>query len=278
MQEFHRLRFQKKFRGQSVRPVIVKLENFADKSTIFRNVYKLKGHNIFIREDLSRVTLKKQAELRPFLSEARKVDKKARLIHDCIMIKGTLYNKDKLDKLPLEVQRNTGCKKANGLTLFKGRNCPLSNLYDVQMTIDDVTYGSNEHYYQSQKCIEHNRPDIQVKVMKAPTGKKAMEEGKAVKATAEWTYTKGVSIMDKGASIKFQLDECRDFLLSTNGIIAEATTNGYWGIGIDIASSEALDIEKWSGSNLMGEILTNLRDSIIESLQSDGQMDTSGPG
>ena len=277
MREFHRLRYQKRVQGRSVRPVIVKLENFTDKAEIFRNVFKLKGQNIYVREDLSRETLKKQAELRPFLAQAKKMDKKARFIHDSILVNGSLYNREKLEKLPSDVKRNVGCRRGNGITLFKGKHCPLSNLFDVEFTVDNVVYRSNEHYYQSQKCIEMEKRDTYQKVMKAKTGHDAITLGRKVEAPTEWTYSRGVSIMEKGATAKFQVEECRDFLLSSSGIIAEATTNGYWGIGIDIGPPEALDMEQWHGSNLMGEVLTNLRDRLIESLQSDNVMDTTTP-
>ena len=165
------------------------------------------------------------------------------------------------------------------MTVFSGTPCALSNLHDVDIEIDGIKYNSSEQYYQSQKCRDLNRGDLAEKVMKAKSGYSSMTEGNALRPSKRWTCDRGVEIMKKGVRAKFALESCKQILLSKNGLIAEATRHKLWGTGVSFNRDAATDKNQWEGLNLMGEILTTLRDEIAESQRSNNNppMDISHP-
>ena len=247
-------------------PIMVQLIKADDKNAIFSNVSKLKGHNIYIREDFCPETKKKQAQLRPIFNLAKKHDKKTKFVQDKILYKGQFYGIDNISSIPLD-RSQASCVQGEGVTIFKGEDCPLSNLYNIQFKVGNETYGSTEHHYQSKKCLEHGENELAQRVLKAKTGREAMIIGARVRPTVEWTKSKGAEIMRMGAKAKYDLEVPKQFLLSTKGTIGEGTRNITWGIGCDIHSDDALNPEKWKGVNLMGEILTVIRNEIEEVTQ-----------
>jgi predicted NAD-dependent protein-ADP-ribosyltransferase YbiA (DUF1768 family) len=52
-------------------------------------------------------------------------------------------------------------------------------------------------------------------------------------------------------------------LLATgNKVLGEASSNKLYGTGIGLFSKDAADCSKWTGKNLMGKILSDIRDRL----------------
>ena len=260
--DFHRLGSKKRLVRGKGRPIMIRLVRTLDKIEVFKRASKLKGTDLYIREDVCRETQLKRAPLVPFLKLARRYDKKARFIEDKLLFKGELFDSNNIAKLPLSMDE-VGCRRAKGVTLFQGESCPLSNLYMSEITIEGVTYASNEHFYQYQKCSELGAEDLAKAVLEAKTGRNAMFIGQKLRPPNDWAYESGANIMKIGVAAKFEKEELKDYLLATVGIIGEATKGRKWGIGWGLHSQEAVSIDKWTGSNLMGGILTDLRDQLL---------------
>lgn len=197
------------------------------------------------------------------LKLVRKIDKRARFVNDCILFKGQLYNKTNIHTIPGVNIQQASCVRGNGITLFSGSLCPLSNLYPVPFEVDGETYQSSEHFYQVKKCEDLGNVELSNKIQIAPTTRDAMFLGKSLQPDHNWLCTTGNAIMRRGVERKFAVEEMRDYLLSTNGIIGEATKNPHWGIGHNLNAEEGKNIANWTGSNALGDILTNLRDELI---------------
>ena len=220
---------------------------------MYKNAKHLKGSNVYLK-DVTKETAQKQEELKPYLMEAKKEDRSSRFVYDKIKFKGKLYGVDDKQELTRYL-KNPGCRIRNNITCFTGELCPLSNLYAVQITIDNENYKSVEHFYQSAKCAAHGKEELASKIKHARSGREAMNLGRAVRGTREWLETGGIDIMTKGVKAKFSIKHMREYLNSTTNVIAEATRNMFWGIGHGINDDEAEVIELWQGSNTMGEIL-----------------------
>ena len=253
------------FKKGSCRPIIVRLVCFQDKIQMYRQARNLKGTRIYIKDDFSKAILDKQEELRPYLIAARKEDRRARFVNDKIRFKGGLYGKEDIEKLGASLKK-PGCKVEGRITLFSGELCPLSNLYNVKLTVDNEIYQSNEHFYQSKKCEAFGKEELAAKVRKAKTGREAMFLGREVRSTLPWLRKEGIRLMRKGAMAKFSNQEMRNYLLNTTDIIAEGTNNVFWGIGLNFSSQEAFLVEHWEGSNTMGTILMEIRDEIRDAM------------
>ena len=262
IQRCHRL--GRRVDGRS-RPLIIRLTLYPDKLQMFKNARHLRGTNLILRDDLCKETLQKQAQLRPVLAVAKRHDQKAKFVNDKILFRGSLYGKESLHKFPIDLQQ-ASCKRGNGVTIFSGELCPLSNLYPCEITIDNKTYASTEHYYQSKKCESMGKADVAKTILRTPTPRQAMFMGKETQPPIDWYYSKGKEIMAEALRAKFENETLRDYLLSTIGILGEATRGKIWGIGYNIHESSAAHLNEWSGSNLMGDLLTTLRDEIASSL------------
>lgn len=262
IQRCHRL--GKKVEGKS-RPLIIRLASYPDKVQMFKNAKYLRGTNLILRDDLCKETLQKQAQLRPVLAIAKRHDQKAKFVNDKILFRGSLYGKENLQDFPIDLQQ-ASCKRGNGVTIFSGELCPLSNLYPCEITVNNKTYASSEHYYQSKKCESMGKTDVAKTILRTPSPRQAMFIGKGTQPQVEWYYSKGKELMAEALRAKFENEVLRDYLLSTVGILGEATHSKIWGIGYNINESSASRLNEWSGSNLMGELLTTLRDEIASSL------------
>ena len=243
------------------RPFIIRFVNYQDKIKMFQNARHLRGTKIILKDDICRNTQRKQAALKPILALAKHHDNKARFINEKILFHGQVYGQDDLNHMPLETETAT-CRKGNGVTIFSGELCPLSNLHPITLFIDGKPYASSEHYYQTEKCLDLGNERLADQVYHAVTAREAMDAGKTLRPTKEWSETTGAAIMTKAAKVKFQNEKLQNYLLATTGAIGEGTQHPVWGIGVSMHTHGATLVNNWTGSNLMGKILTELREDI----------------
>jgi ribA/ribD-fused uncharacterized protein len=76
-----------------------------------------------------------------------------------------------------------------------------------------------------------------------------------------------------------------DALLNTSGLLVEASpSDTMWGIGLHERAARNIPEEKWHGLNLLGKILTQVRDDIILEVEEacmnegDGEIHSNGNG
>ncbi len=72
--------------------------------------------------------------------------------------------------------------------------------------------------------------------------------------------------MRTGNRAKFtQNAALRDQLLATRGttLVEASPYDKIWGIGLDAKDPRALDASQWKGLNLLGKILTELREELL---------------
>lgn len=161
---------------------------------------------------------------------------------------------------------------------FYAKDCiyfEFSNFYPTKVIIDDNTYPSTEHYYQSQKFIYEGANEQTQKyakiVSEQTTPGKALYLAKQIKRKQyKWMYTlndiidlhsgvkidpnwekRKLEVMEKALRIKFKQSILKELLLDTRGKeIREASPRDwYWGIGKDE-----------NGENHLGKLLMKIRD------------------
>ncbi len=75
------------------------------------------------------------------------------------------------------------------------------------------------------------------------------------------------NIVKRGVGAKFRQNKAiQDILINTgNEVIAECSPYDMkWGIGIDIDDPKRLDVSKWTGRNLLGRILMEVREELVQ--------------
>ena len=74
-----------------------------------------------------------------------------------------------------------------------------------------------------------------------------------------------IEIMTKACTLKLnQNPELEKFLLDTEGLLAEASPDIFWGTGIGINREYASVMTEWSGKNHLGNILTKLSNDLTK--------------
>ena len=84
-------------------------------------------------------------------------------------------------------------------------------------------------------------------------------------------------IVKRGNMVKFtQNVELQEALLATAGttIVEASPRDTVWGIGLSASSKKAQQRETWRGTNWLGEIITAVRDEIMEKKQPTSKSNT----
>jgi len=231
---------------------------FEDKVFVMRNTFRLKGTDVYVNENYSEQTLRQRQSLIPLLSEMKKIDPKAHLIGAKLVSKGRQFSVNNANELPI-IPHNVSTITKSNVTLFSGRFSQLSNLYPIQLEIDDRTWSSVEHYYQFSKAMDANNQQAAHAILVTTDPVEAMAIGRHVTASAQWNQVTGPEKMKKAQLIKFKIPAMALSLKNTGLFIGEATRNPLWGIGKTLSENSAFESRSWSGANTTGQILKEVR-------------------
>lgn len=125
----------------------------------------------------------------------------------------------------------------------------MSNFAQYGVTIDNIYYPTNEHFYQSQKSLD---PKDQEFIRTAPKAYQAKHRGSEIQIRPDWENVK-IGIMRVGLLAKInQHLVLRTKLLATGEalLIEDSPSDYYWGIG------------NGSGQNMMGKLWMEIRESL----------------
>lgn len=174
--------------------------------------------------------------------------------------------------------RDTGSGIENNIVCFcepEGINGFLSNLYKSNFVDGVYTYNSIEQYMAGQKAIIFSDIDTFEKVVVTDDPVASKRIGREVRGYRDDTWaTFRKDIAKRALYEKFtQSKELLDKLLSFPHDCGFAKCSEYdkiWGTGVSLDSQYRTDKSHWTGSNLLGECIEEVRDKIIME-QSDGK-------
>ena len=144
----------------------------------------------------------------------------------------------------------------------------LSQWYPSEFIIKGRRYNCAEQYMMAQKALLFEDEESYKKIIASSEPKEIKALGRKVKGfdPVKWDEEK-YRIVREGNFAKFtQKQELKDYLVSTEGKILVETSpyDNVWGIGVTESNPDILDPSKWKGQNLLGFILMDIRDEIIE--------------
>ena len=114
--------------------------------------------------------------------------------------------------------------------------------------------------YQKAKCFDDKYIMEEVLKTNDPVRQKSL--GRNVKNCNMTIWKEKVpEVMFPILMEKFKQNEGpRRILLNTGSRrLGEATTERYWGVGMKLADKNVLNVEKWSGENIVGNLLEKVR-------------------
>ena len=152
-------------------------------------------------------------------------------------------------------------------TFFFTEASPFSQWYRCRFVVGEKTFNCAEQYMMHGKALLFSDPDAASKILAAdhPRDHKAL--GRKVKGfdDAAWKREREAIVL-AGNRAKFtQNKELLEQLLATKGttLVEASPYDRIWGIGLAATDPRAQDANQWRGQNLLGKILTRLREELL---------------
>ncbi len=257
LQRCHRLG---RFQQEKNRPILAKFAQYEDRQDVLKNAKNLKPDKTYwIRGFYSDTTTNRRKALVPVMRYMQKVKKmKCTIINDILIADGKKYTLESAKKLPFCQDAVT--RSNENVIAFSGQMSILSNFYVHPFEIDKVTYNCVEQYFQSQKAIQNGSSDVAHKILNTTDPVQQKHLGTSLQIDDEcW---QSAPTMKTAIQSKFhQNQNLMDYLKKT-GQLTLAHANAYdkkWANGLGIGDKDTLNPTKYSGQNVLGEILMELR-------------------
>ena len=153
-------------------------------------------------------------------------------------------------------------------TFFFSEESPFSQWHPCRFVVDGHAFGCAEQYMMHGKARLFGDAEIAAKILEADHPRTHKALGRKVRGfdDAIWKCERE-AIVRAGNRAKFtQNTELRAQLLATRGttLVEASPTDRVWGIGLAASDARARDATAWRGQNLLGKILTALRDELAE--------------
>ena len=256
-------------RYEQKRPLIVRFNNFKDKSVVWDKRFELAGSEFSLSENYSRATEYNRQKLYAIFKKAKNLEKykkKVFLNGDVLMIDGERYTVNNIHTVPRELHPRQFSEKKNDTHLmFGGIHSvynPLSNWYPCKVKFNDHEFDSSEQAYQWAKADYCKDVAAAEKLLYTTSPREAKDLGLTVTGLKESDWDKKKNgVMEQILKIKFKDNiDLQKYLLDTETIqLAEAGRDNYWAVGLAITRDDLFDTKKWKGHNWLGKLLTCVR-------------------
>lgn len=152
-------------------------------------------------------------------------------------------------------------------TFFFTEKSPFSQWYRGTFTAGGHTFNCAEQYMMHGKALLFGDAEVAAEILAADHPRKHKALGRKVRGfeDAIWKRERE-AIVRAGNHAKFTQDAALyEQLLATRGttLVEASPYDRIWGIGLGASDPRAQDPSKWRGQNLLGRILTALRDDLI---------------
>lgn len=152
-------------------------------------------------------------------------------------------------------------------TFFFTEASPFSQWYRCTFEAGGHTFGCAEQYMMHGKALLFGDAEIAAEILAADHPRKHKALGRKVRGfdDAVWKRERE-GIVLAGNRAKFtQNAALREQLLATRGttLVEASPYDRIWGIGLRATDPRAQDPKRWRGQNLLGRILTALREELL---------------
>ncbi|XP_052688322.1 uncharacterized protein LOC128166907 isoform X2 [Crassostrea angulata] len=144
----------------------------------------------------------------------------------------------------------------------------FSQWYSCTFTVDEQTYSSAEQYMMHQKAVLMDDKESAGIILALNEPEEIKRIGRHIKNFNKDVWGKHcLDVVENGNMAKFsQNKKLRDELFSTypKTLVEASPIDRIWGIGLSEKDKRAWNKETWRGQNLLGHILTKVRDKLME--------------
>ena len=146
-------------------------------------------------------------------------------------------------------------------------NGPFSQWHRSPFMLDGFVYNTAEQYMMAEKARLFDDTVILKKILNAdhPRDQKALGRKVSGFDAKRWDEAaKGIVFKGNRAKFTTHRDLLAELLATQGTTLVEASPlDTIWGIGLAADNPDAQDRRKWRGTNWLGEVLTNLRDTLL---------------
>ena len=254
------------------RDVIVRFSTHNGKTTVLYSAHKLKGRNkpLYINEQFPKEIEQKRRILRPILKQGKELNKKCSLIVDKLFIEGKPYTVNNISEIPFDTASLT-TKETNSHVMFSGRLSPYSNFFTRESLFtaeDGNKYSCTEQFYQYTRAIHSGNKTAAMEILSETDPVVMKHIGDAFRGNQDWDKI-AHEVMQRGVGSKFTQNSDLATMLKSTGTKTFLECNRYdpfWGTGSSLADTASqADPMKIKGKNIMGKILSDVRDQITNS-------------
>ena len=259
-----------KYNPLRARPVKVKFREKDDVDNLFKHRKKL-PRGVYIDKEYSRTTEKERRLVRPILRAARRTEKykgKVRMEGPHLIIDSKHYHRFNLHTLPDDLDPIEATSTSNDTIVgFFGELHPFSNFHPSTFICENMEFHSSEQFIQ-MKAAEYFKDEVaKERIMKADDAEDCKDIARDINSfnRSEWSKV-AQELCEPGITQKFlQNQSLLATLMDTgNKTIVESSHDTIWGTGTHLGSKDALNKQKWTGTNILGKILMGIRDKQIE--------------
>ena len=160
-------------------------------------------------------------------------------------------------------------KITDDYTFFYTAESPFSQFYKCSFTEDGTNFSCAEQYMMYHKAVLFADLEVANLILEETSPSKMKALGRKVKGFSDevWLDHREV-IVKQGNLLKFgQNVDLKECLFDTGRtLLVEASANDkIWGIGLSMKNPAIADQTNWKGLNLLGKILTNVRNELRSS-------------
>ena len=147
--------------------------------------------------------------------------------------------------------------------IFLGSLSPFSNLHPATFRINNTEFSSSEQYIQSEKAKLFNDDIAHSRIMHEKNPYRIKKLGSRIRGfnLEKWRRNAQV-IVHKAVYVKFNQNSTLKRILLNTGekLLAEASPDSFWGIGLHLHNKPALNRRAWPNTNggIMMQILTQV--------------------
>jgi ribA/ribD-fused uncharacterized protein len=152
-------------------------------------------------------------------------------------------------------------------TFFFRPESPFSQWHPSRFEVDGVAFRCAEQFMMHGKARLFDDAEVAAEILAATTPREHKALGRKVRGfdDAVWRRERE-RIVYQGSRAKFGQDPAlRAALLATRGteLVEASPYDRIWGVGLSMDDPAIDDPASWRGKNLLGRILTRLRDELI---------------
>lgn len=144
----------------------------------------------------------------------------------------------------------------------------FSNWYPSEFELEGKKFHNAEQYFMYKKAQFFNDEEIALAILSTDDPKTAKKLGRKVKGFDADVWLKVCkNYMKEGCRAKYtQNEDLKEKLLSnkTQTYVEASPYDVIWGVGMGENNPKINDKENWLGMNLLGEVLTEIRNELME--------------